>query len=381
MLRVRGRMETIELPWNFAEPDVTVAALRARFGSVSALALSIGLGFLEVARPELPPMPVADARRMLMRDADRYFPLERSAAIALGRQQSLAFAMDGEQLQRWVRAFETWAPVRSIVAAPNAIAAALARRDAGVHELAVDAAHDERGFVRVQNGAVLEARRVPVALETGARNATGALSDGALNNGALGVPAQFSSALSALESEHDEVDAMLADATLDREMRNFRRQRRLWSYAMLTVSVVALVAALDASRSRTLRATRAAADSLSLLAAPGLAARARLATNEQEISELRVRASLQNDALGVLAQLSATLPTDAFVQRIEWDGTEWRMEGSANQAASIVPRLDTVRTFTNVRVMNASTRFRDGNRTRESFSIAFRTRQGANANR
>ena len=69
-----------------------------------------------------------------------------------------------------------------------------------------------------------------------------------------------------------------------------------------------------------------------------------------------------------------------FVQRLDWDGTVWRIEGSAANAPAIVPMLDSDALFSDVRIVAATTRFLDMGRQRESFSISFQTRHSGGAN-
>jgi len=145
---------------------------------------------------------------------------------------------------------------------------------------------------------------------------------------------------------------------------------------MAALAVIAMGFAIDARRENTLRKTQAAVDSLTALATPGRAAQQRLADLDRE-AQLLQRARQSSDPLGVLAGLSALLPPDAFVDRLSWDGNEWRIDGSTDRAAAIVPGLDSASVFLDVRVLAASTRFRDGSRMRESFSVAFKLK-GAN---
>jgi len=53
---------------------------------------------------------------------------------------------------------------------------------------------------------------------------------------------------------------------------------------------------------------------------------------------------------------------------------DWQIDGTALDAAAIVPLLDRDDRFEDVRFLSASSRFRDGDRTYETFSIAFRVR-------
>jgi hypothetical protein len=372
----RGNITVAEFPWDALHPEHIVDALRAKFGSPRALGLSIGLGFLEVAKPELPPLSAVDARRVLLRDADRYFPLDGSVAVALREAGAIAFAMDGAHLQRWVNAFANWAPVHAVIAAPDAVAIALKERSASSGAYWIDAALDERGLLRIQDGRLTEVRRMLGETATTERSEARAVGDDILGTGG-----QFAAAIGALACINASTQVMLLDAPLDRSLQRVRDRRAWRSYALAAVSAVLLLAAVNVSRNRTLVATEVYADSLEKVSAPGVAARARLVRSQEEVQTLSRNATRNSDPLRVLATVSRALPADAFVQRVEWDGTEWRLEGSTDKAAAIVQTLDAQNLLSNVRVLNASMRFRDGNRTRESFSVAFRVKGVSNAAR
>ena len=368
-----GRSAFVEQPWDSLSPERAVDLLRAEIQNAQAIVLSVGLGFLEIATPELPDMDGDTRRRVLMRDADRYFPIEGSLAIAGSQSGAPAYATHSEQLQRWVRAFEEWAPVRAVVAAPEAIASVITTSGLFI----VDAGAGERGLLQLANGKVVDARRVPAHAASTVANADSSL----LLTGTALAPGKYSAAVGALRFVEAPLEAMLLDTPLEETLRATRTRRRLISYAVAALALVAIGFSANSRRAATLRATQHAVDSLQVLAAPGLAAKTRLTQLNVEANILAARVHAANDPLHVLATLSESLPRDAFVQRLEWDGKEWRLDGSVNQAASLVPRLDSARIFTNVRVLGASTRFRDGARMRESFSVAFQVKGDAVAGR
>ena len=375
--RVRGTLATKEISWDPANPEIAIEQLRAEVGRPRVLALSIGLGFLEVARPDLPPLSDIDRHRLLQRDADRYFPLEGTAAVAEGRAGGVAFALGSEQLQRWIAAFEKLAPVRAVVAAPNSIADALTTRGVELHSLVIDAGFDEGGVMSYRNGTVTVVRRVPLSLAPGVINGTRSVDEQVVD----GAPGRFAAAIGALDSLQAPLETMLLDATLDRSLRAVRRQRTWISYAMFAAMIVLLVISTNLSRERKLLTIQHGVDSLTVAAAPALAAATRLSSLDNEARALRARSSSRNGAFEVFAALSKALPSDVFVQRLERNGAAWRLDGSASQAASIVPQLDAAGMFRNVRILSASTRFRDGNRMRESFSIGFETSGGISGKR
>lgn len=375
--RAGGKFVATEMAWDPSRPQPAVDALSAEVGRVRTISLSIGLGFLEMARPELPPLADADRLRVLRRDADRYFPIEGAAAVTNARAGGVAFALTSEQLQRWIVAFESWAPVRAVVSSPDGIAHALAARGASSSAFTIDAGADERGVVRCANGVVEEARRVPLSLAPSVLNGTRPIDDRVIEE----TPGRFTAAIGALELIKAPLDVMLLDAPLDRALQG-HQQRRVWaSYFMFAAMLLLLATSLNLSREKTLLQAERSVAALTSEAAPALAAQARLNSLNEEARVLIARQVNNSGPLAVLAALSNALPTDAFVQRLDWSGTEWHIDGSANQAAAIVPKLDGDGIFTNVRVLSASARFRDGNRMRESFSIAFQVKADANVKR
>lgn len=421
----RGNLHQSEFAWDSNSPEHLVDQLRTTFGSVSGIALSVGLAFLEIAKPELPPMSPDNMHRVLRRDADRYFPIESAAAVGGPYEGGVAYATSSEWLHRVVRALETWGPVRAIVPAPNAIALMAGRKfvsggtvvgptgkPVGLpssttvvssttkenpqqlmrRSFVIDAASDEFGLLQLQNGVVTGARRIPKMV--GLQSADGAfyLDQGSMSTGSTkvhGVHANgkpiasgaFAAAIGALDLVNAPLSAMLLDASIEQSLGSRRVQRQWFSYAALAAAVLLLAASVNARRTNTLRATQHAVDSLAQLAIPGLASQKQLAQLNEELRVLTARDGASRDPLSVVATLSLALPADAFVERIAWDGSEWRIDGSANQAASVVPHLDSARTFTDVRVLSASTRFRDGARMRESFAVAFKVRGDSSGRR
>ena len=371
VFRDAGQMAFVEHEWDGVNIEPFVDILRSTIGNAGGVVLAVGLGFLEIAKPELPAMADGDRRRVLLRDADRYFPLEGTLAIA--GSKSLAFATSSETLQRWTRAFEEWAPVRAVVAGPDAIAAVVATSGSFV----VDAGAGEQGVLQLVSGQVRDARRVALPAASSVSKAAISL----LVERTESAPGKYSAALGALALANAPLEVMLLDAPLEGSLRSARARRRWLSYAAAALALLAVGAAASNRREATLRATQHAVDSLQLLAAPGLASKARLSQLNEEAKILSARAVPANDPLRVLATISESLPRDAFVQRLEWDGREWRLDGSVNQAASVVPHLDSARMFSGVRVLGASTRFRDGARMRESFSVAFQVKAESVARR
>ena len=346
---------TVELPWDPASPDDVLSRLRDSFGTPSACVLVFGLGFLEIARPDLPPLSANGRRDVLLRDSDRYFPIDGNIAVAW--TNDIAFAMASSTLDMLVRAFDSFAPVRAV----TTIAHVCLR--AGLDgTLRVDAGRDEYGQLVMADGVLSEARRVravvpPTVLARAVETREIARASLTL----LNAPA---------------VDLLL-NAQLTERFAGMRRRRWLLSGTILFASLILLAWSAEGWRERELTGLRQRAAELRAAAAPALAAQQRLVRAATERAMLTAADSVVRTGAGpaaVLAHLAAVLPADAFVQRLEWDGAVWRIDGSANDAARIVPLLDADTHFQDVRFAAASTRFIDGNRQRESFSIAFRTR-------
>jgi hypothetical protein len=202
--------------------------------------------------------------------------------------------------------------------------------------------------------------------------ASAAVSTTGQRSGALPPPLDLAAVARGAQTLVDApLDAMLLDSHLYRRFAGERRQRWLSSVAALLLATAAMTWAADHRRERQLEATNARISALTAAAEPALDAAGRLQRARAESEEL---SSPEVDPAVVLAQLGALLPKDAFIQRLEWDGSVWRIDGSALDAPRIVPLLDASPAFDDVRIVAASTRFLDAGKQRESFSISFRAR-------
>lgn len=344
--------------WN---PDAPTADIARAVASLAPLArdkgpvvVVIGLGLLDVTQPDLPPLDGAAQRALLVRDADRYFPIDGAVAVSLALP--FAFAVRGERYAAWVSAVESLAPVRAVTTVPECL-----MRSGTDGVWIVPAGTGERGVVRVEHGRLREVRRAR-ADASPARNTVIAH----VGTPPLAIVARSASSMSAAP-----LDAMLLDPRMHARFSAARRARRLQSVAMLVVAVVVLGWAFDRWRARTLvEADRVLAD-LTRAAAPAQRASARVRSGMAELSMISAYAPAPS---AVLARIGELLPRDAFVQRLEWDGTTWRIDGSANDAPALIPLLDGDTLFANVRSAAATSRFVDMGRQRESFSIAFELR-------
>lgn len=356
-LRVFGRAAAaplLEAPWDPDLPDAAIRTLSAKTPAPSAITLIVGLAWLDIAQPSLPPVSPAVQRRMLRLAADRWFALSDPAAFAV--LDDVAFAVSARLLERWRSAFGTWAQVVAVVTLPHA--AWLMNRDG---QWRAEAGVGERGAISVRGGRLVEVRRTRREVEA---------SDPLDLRACAGAVLETHPIPSSLQLLDAPTEAALASG----------EQRQWWrAAAVLLIAASACVWAVDAARARKLAATEALVTRLEVEAAAGRAANNRLqrAVSEQDALAADQLRSAGNDApIRVLARLGVLLPTDAFVQRLEWDGSQWRIDGSATDAAAIVPRLDADAAIVDVQSLAPSTRFLDSGRPRNSFSIGFRVQGG-----
>jgi len=266
---------------------------------------------------------------------------------------------------------EEWAPVRAVVAVPDAIVAgvSMGHRTGSppARTMVIESAPEEIGLLSFRDGAAVEVRRLPMATHVSPPAGAEVLSE-LLLPGATGA---YAAAVGAIALANAPLAEMLLDSRLEADFQSQRARRGWTSVAIFAGALVLLGVAIDARHNEALRAHQQASDSLLAASEPARMAAVRLAELEREARILNARDTAA-DPLSIVATLSRLLPRDVFVERVHWDGAEWRIDGSADQAASIVPSLDSMSRFTNVRVLTASTRFRDGARVRESFSVAFK---------
>lgn len=362
-----GRSRAVEVfPWSPDAPDALGDSIRTRAPSSAGFVCVVGLGLLDIAEPDLPPLDAMSRRSLVWRDADRYFPID--GAVAASLDQRFAFAVRESLFTSWISALESIAPVRVVVAAPQVVAHLV-----GTGSLVVPAGADERGVLRVKDGVIQQVRRAPLESTDAPRE-----SDGARTVHSAEI------ARAAAEWADAPVERQLLDAKLAAQLSGRGRRRWVRSAALLAASLVLLMWSADRARDATLSALRAEAQTRSTDAAPAERALTRLGNARTELELLRDadgRSTSPDAPLAVLAELGRVLPRDAFVQRLQWDGRGWRVDGTADNAPRLVPLLDGDARFRDVRIVAPSQRFLDVGRARESFAISFRMRAtGGGAN-
>jgi hypothetical protein len=360
----RSQPRVLELDWDPARPEALVAQLRERLGPARRVALSIGLGFLHPKHVKLPPAPAVERRRMLTLEPDRFFPvLDQPVAVSLIDAEDFAFAADAETIEGWTRAFEDWAPVDNVEAAPVSLARALGRMAEGT--FALPAAPGEHGIVELHHGRVRSARRV-------SRDA--AMPEASAVPNQRGVPAAFLCALGAARGMDVSTVTMLLTGALAARIRARRRRRVLVAATICVAAAVLALASLDRSRQRTLEHIREQVADVADDARAAGELSDLLAALDQEAAALHAIEERRLDALAVLAALGELLPHEATVLNAKANGLDWQIDGRTSDAAAIVPLLAGDDRFEDVRFLAASTRFRENGRTYETFSIAFRAR-------
>ncbi len=385
--RSDGDRTGVVVRWSPDAPDALAEALRPLVGAPSAMVLVIGMGLLEIAQPDLPPLSFAARRALLLRDADRYFPVAEPVAVAWSH--GFALAMPARLLAAVVRALSSVGPVRAVLTAPE-----IAMPLVVTGRLELPAGAGERGLLDVVAGTPRAMRRVLTA-HTGVAGSAGAESallgashterpvdrhtDGRRDQVVAPVRVVTSAELGrdALHRVDAPLDAQLLDAALRQSMSRSRQRRWVWSGVFAAAALAALVWSAGHWRDRTLAALQSEIVQLERRAEPALGALARAERAQAEQAVLRDAAARERspDApLTVLAQLTRVLPRDAFVQRLEWDGAQWRVEGTADHAPALVPMLDGDAHFASVRIVAPSQRFLDMGRQRETFAMSFRMR-------
>jgi hypothetical protein len=123
-----GRIsQTVEMPWDPTRPLDAVTSLKSKVGPLQGISLTIGLGFLEVVRLDLPPVSASERARIVELEPDRYFAAanRERLVVTVAPDEPIAFGASALQAQSWLAAFETWAPVEWVEPAPISLARVL----------------------------------------------------------------------------------------------------------------------------------------------------------------------------------------------------------------------------------------------------------------
>lgn len=358
---------TAEVPFDPARPGESVAALRAQLGQSANIVLAVGYAYLHLNAVRLPPVSRAQRLAIVGLEPDRFFPVSGRLAIAL-LADDLACAADAESLERWVAAFAEWGRVSAVHAAPAAVARAFARTmgSSGAFALEGELSNGETAIVELDEGRLRGARRLPAGVDVSS----------APLPPLRGVAPRFVAALGAALGARASLNEQLLSPPLRDRLRRDRMLRGARTGALFAAALLLTTWGIDRSRDAALGDAEREIGSLSARAAPSLALSARVATMQRESETSGATLAGQGDALQILAALSERLPRDATVLALAADGNEWRIDGRATNAAAIVPALDADPRFSAVRLAGPTSRFTEGSRTYESFSVAFRAEGG-----
>ena len=358
--------QTVEMPWDPARPLDAVNALRAKVGALQGISLAIGLGFLEVARLDLPPVSATERARIVELEPDRYFaaaPANReSLVVTVAPDESITFAAPGALVRSWLSAFETWAPVDWVEPAPLSLARALGSQSA---TYAIEATGHEVGLLQIARGRLTSVRRTLDKRASADARPLPSLSS---------VPAQFAAAFGVARSRSQADAAALAP---DEWRRGLAARSRFALATNTLAAIAALVFAVwsaDRWRERTLSALQTQIAEVEARGAPADTALRMLRSRESEARTINDISVNRPNPHAALAAISAVLPREATVLSARASGNDWQIDGTTTDASTLVPLLDRHERFDSVRFLSASSRYRDANRSYETFSIAFRFR-------
>jgi hypothetical protein len=387
---------TLEAEWTADGIEEVVRGLREHLGRARRVALAVRLPLLFAKRVKLPPLPPAERRKILRLEPQRFFPVRlEELVIALG-QGDLVFAAREDKIAEWTAALEALGPVDLVEPGPVALARALGRAGVTDAVAVLDDAASGVGVIEIRSGAVTGTRRVygplaaaaaalesaaggsphPVYLAPWSEDRARALAPrGAVPEpmpDTRAVPAPFLTAYgTALGIGRDPDDALLTDE-LGARIR-WRRRRGLAVAALACVAALALaLTSADAWRARTARGLAAEVRDLQAKAVPALALRNELGILSRQTQAVAQVEAERPDPLRVMLSLLSRLPPGAYLQALRFTGGGWQIDGYAPQAASVIEALGGAPEFHEVRFIAATNRAQFGDRTYESFSVAFR---------
>lgn len=397
-VRLGGRrVQVLETVWDPENPAEGVRMLRENFGCARRLALAVRLPLLFAKRVKLPPLSSAERRKVLRLEPQRFFPVRLEDLVVTVVNDDFAFAAREASLTAWVSALEQLGSVEVVEPGPVALARALSSVGVTDATVLLDDAEHGLGMVDIHGGSVRGARRLygslteaasALAASNGALPATmyvvpwnadrlamlaAQLPDVALQPlpGIRGVPAPFLSAYGAGLGAKHPVDAEFVPDDLGVRIAARQRRRLVMAALACAAGFVVLVTSIDLWRAR---AVRRLDDQMMILArrvAPALALQNELGSIDRQARAIAQIEARRPDPLRVLASLSKWLPDGAYVRSIRVAGAEWQVEGYAPQAADITQALGGAPEFRDVHFLSSTARVDVGERTYESFAVAF----------
>ncbi len=406
-VRVEGwphaRTRAVEIEWDRENPEEALHSLRQHLGAARRIAVAVDLPLLCAKRVQLPALPAAERRNILRLEPERFFAIRGEDVVpAVGGEtdDDLVFAAKEGPLAGWVAALERIAPVELVEPVPAALSRALARGHVTDAVTLFDAGADGIGLVEIRGGRVAAARRLFGDLDAAAAALAGDWGDGpatiyvspwredrvralaallpaatlqplpAVADVAAPFLPAYGAALAIGAKPH--FARTLVSPELERTIRGRHRREFGLAAALCAAALVCALASLDGWRARATRELTAGLQALRERAAPALALETQLeALNRQAEAIRQVRAE-RPDPLRVLLALSRRLPPGAFLRGIRQSGAEWQIDGYAANAARLIGELGAAPEFQDVHFLSATNRAQIGDRTYESFALAFR---------
>ncbi len=364
--RVMGRpLRRFDVPWRDDSIHEAVQLLQANLGGVSAIGIAVAMEFLFPKQIKLPPVSATEKRRMISLEQDRFFPVASPLVVAPVQGEDIVLGADALAIERWIVAFEQWAPVQNVEGSPSAFvrAARSFRLPDGVYEF--PSGSNEISYCDVRGGRLFSARRVRAAARDSSAHEVPELQ---------GVPGEFAPAFGAALGTDEGSDEMLLSEARHRRIRANRFQSLALAGALALATLG--LASYSASQARARYLDRIDAEIATMrpraVAAQSLQGRIEL----MGIASTAARDAQNSvDPLNVISVLSKRLPPDAVVMTVRGTGSDWQITGTAKDAGGIIPALDADPLIENVRFLAGTSRFTEGRRTYETFSIGFRARQ------
>ncbi|PYO44327.1 MAG: hypothetical protein DMD29_00710 [Gemmatimonadetes bacterium] len=396
----RPRARAVEVECDPDNPVEAVEALRQHLGPARRIAVAIDLPLLFIKQVKLPPLSEPEKRNILRLEPERFFPVRAEELVpAVRGDDNLVFAAKEAALATWVAALEQLGPVDVVEPGPLALARALAHAQLTDAVVLLDGQADGIGVVEIREGRVTRARRVFGTLD----DAAAALLENGGGSGpiyltpwnedrvrVLGtlLPEAFVQPLPTVAdvvgpflpaygaalgigTKPNIPETLISPELGARITVRWRRELRL-AVAAAAAALVFALASADGWRARATRGLEASLQSLQQRAAPALTLQNRLQALAREAQAIRQTERQRPDPLGVLLVLSKQLPAGAYLRGIRWSGAEWQIDGYAPNASRLVAQLGAAPEFKEVRFLSATTRGALGDRTYESFALAFR---------
>lgn len=392
------RIRTLELHWDPGAPAEAFAALRESLGSAGRVAVAVDLAFLYAKQIKLPPVALAEKRRILSLEPERFFPVRaEELVLSLRAEDNLVFAARASMLGDWLAALERFGPVELVEPSPVSLARALARVNPGEATILMEEQDEGVGIAEVGAGRVRRVRRIrrdpaelaaavaatgakpgPIYLRSlngnrGWHPAPGVEMESAGELPAVaGVGASHLAAYGAAVGLGGDLDEALLPADLTRRIVRRRRRALLLGLGACLLALVFALLSLEGFRSRTLRKLDAEIAGVRARAEGALALERQADALNREARAVSTIEAERGDPAAALAALTRRLPRGAHLLVLRASGPDWQIEGYAREAAPLVRLLEEDPWFEDVHFLSATSRTRLNGAVHESFSIALR---------